>query len=97
MKTSLEVAREILDRKATTLEEIHRIISANYEHADLAESCMAMIKEALDSWGCCHEAGAHESTPPMFYPELLACIIRHHSGECECKKDDTQKSQRTSS
>lgn len=35
---------------------------------------MAYMTAELAGFKCMHEDGTHDSTPPMFWPELVACI-----------------------
>jgi len=36
-----------------------------------------MIREALSVFGCEHGDGNHPSTPPMMFPEWIACVVAH--------------------
>src|SRR3972149_4317481 len=38
---------------------------------------LAQIKEVLEAYPCSHGKHTVESTPPMMYPEAIACAIRH--------------------
>ena len=44
---------------------------------EMSDGCLVMIAEALEEFGCCHGHDG-KATPPMMYPEWIACIIRHH-------------------
>ncbi len=46
------------------------------EEVDWASECLAEIKKTLETCGCCH---GHDgsSTPPMMYPEWIACCVSH--------------------
>jgi hypothetical protein len=46
------------------------------EESDFNSDFLAFMGGALASYPCaCEKAGAHDSTPPMMWPELIACII----------------------
>lgn len=47
------------------------------QHAEISDGCLAMIRDALVKLGCEHGPDSHNSTPPMMYPEWIACVIRH--------------------
>lgn len=40
-----------------------------------AEECLHMIKGVLMQFGCKCSPDAHEDTPPMCYPEWIACVV----------------------
>lgn len=42
---------------------------------DMAAGCLEMIREALRQIGCKCGPDAHKSTPPMMYPEWIACVV----------------------
>lgn len=38
---------------------------------------MAFMTTELDRIPCCHTDGSHKGTPPMMWPELIRCMIKH--------------------
>ena len=45
------------------------------EELDQANGCLAMIRDQLTLYPCMHDNDDHSATPPMMYPEWIACII----------------------
>jgi len=37
---------------------------------------LAFMSAELAQFPCCHEEGEHHGTPPMMWPELIACIVK---------------------
>lgn len=45
------------------------------QDADMAAGCLGMIRDFLASRPCAHGVGKPHDTPPMLYPEWIACVI----------------------
>lgn len=44
-----------------------------------ARGCLSMIADALENWGCaCESPQKRDHTPPIMYPEWIACVIKKH-------------------
>lgn len=44
--------------------------------AELSDGCFIMIAGMLDDMGCMHGHNSHAGTPPMMYPEWIACVVQ---------------------
>lgn len=42
---------------------------------DLANGCLAMIRDQLLKFPCMHNDDDHSATSPMMYPEWITCVI----------------------
>lgn len=58
---------------------------------------MAFMEGELSDFSCCHETRAHSNTPPMMWPELIACIAKKARLNAETERDAalTQATQST--
>lgn len=59
--------------------QLQRLIAAYRElrvERDDNSDFMAFMQSELAKIPCCHEAGEHDGTPPMMWPELIRCIVR---------------------
>jgi hypothetical protein len=61
--------RNLTDWNSVDIEEINN---------EMGDGIIAEIGEVLETIGCCH---GHDikKTPPMMYPEMILCAVRHHS------------------
>lgn len=70
---------------ARTLER--ELSEARRENAELRQRAsdhgdfIGFMTDALGGFPCCHEGGQHHSTPPMMWPELIACIVKKATQE----------------
>ena len=55
-------------------QEARRVIDKQLAEIATHHDFMAFMALALAAFPCCHEAGEHKGTPPMMWPELIACI-----------------------
>ncbi len=46
-----------------------------------AEEVLAMIAARLEALGCQHPGLSHQSTPPMFYDDWIACVVGKREAE----------------
>lgn len=53
------------------------------ERLDAANGCLIMVMNALKAFGCECGPDSHEATPPMMYPEWIACVLRSHTKKSE--------------
>ncbi len=63
---------------------LDRLAKAEAEARDHADF-MAFMTAELAAFPCCHEPGEHASTPPMMWPELIACIAKKARQDAEAK------------
>lgn len=79
---SIEDERQLVastdERSASRVRALlHRIRELESRVYDLEFSLESIddIKRVLAKYPCLHEPGHHGSTPPMMWPELIACIV----------------------
>lgn len=46
-----------------------------------AEEVLDMIAARLEALGCQHPGLSHQSTPPMFYDDWIACVVGKREAE----------------
>lgn len=85
-KSKLLIAAE---ERITQLEDsistlVTEKLQAEAEHSDF----LGFIHSSLAEFPCCCEKGAHNSTPPMMWPELIACIVRRARQDGEAAVSD---------
>lgn len=69
---------------------IRAVIAAlKRERADNSDF-MAFMQIELAKFQCCHEDGQHHSTPPMFWPELIRCIVERAVREKQAGLSDSE-------
>lgn len=56
--------------------DICKRLDAVEEELEGARGCLNMIAERLTSLGCLHGEGSHADTPPMFYDNWIACVVK---------------------
>ncbi len=61
------------DRKASEVEKALRDAELNSE---MASEIFREIAELLSSRPCYHGQHSGENTPPMMYPEWIACVVK---------------------
>ena len=54
----------------------HKLRAALKEVEDDQSGFLAFMTAELAKWPCCCDDGGHSSTPPMMWPELIACIVK---------------------
>lgn len=42
----------------------------------MSSDFLAFMAGTFADWPCCHDEGGHKGTPPMMWPELIACIVK---------------------
>lgn len=56
---------------------------------------LSMVRDRLIALGCCHDApggqSAHESTPPMMYPEWISCVVAKRDREAAAFREALEK------
>lgn len=76
----IQVAEEVRGAIEAYAEEKARQRVKDAKHdVEMWEGCLELVAEFLRAQPCIHHtdgAEAHKATPPMMYPEWIACVMR---------------------
>ena len=66
-------------KNETEVEWWKRVAKIERESREASDECLAMVAETLKEFGCCHGHDGN-NTPPMMYPEWVACVVESLRG-----------------
>lgn len=75
-KAQLDNIRDYVSRECLTDDEWKDLLSLGW-----AEEVLDMIAARLEALGCQHPGLSHQSTPPMFYDDWIACVVGKREAE----------------
>ena len=71
-----DIARQAEKAIAEAADKAAKRVKELEDQADMHADFMGFMAGELAQFPCCHEDGEHHSTPPMMWPELIACIVK---------------------